>query len=83
MDGGVEGARCAVVRAVRVGAAGDARDAGLSLLLPAVLLRRGGAWQPAESFRGAFWDVARIVTAFTGGPLFLYLLRRTKESYRF
>jgi hypothetical protein len=37
----------------------------LSLLLPAVLLRRDGAWQPAESFRGAFWDVARIVTAFT------------------
>jgi iron complex transport system permease protein len=24
-----------------------------------------------------------IVTAFTGGPLFLYLLRRTKQSYRF
>lgn len=24
-----------------------------------------------------------IVTAFTGGPLFLYLLRRTKEGYRF
>jgi hypothetical protein len=37
----------------------------LSLLLPAVLLRRGAAWQPAESFRAAFWDVARIVTAFT------------------
>src|SRR5258708_35327423 len=37
----------------------------LSLLLPAVLLRREGAWRPAESFRGAFWDVARIVTAFT------------------
>jgi hypothetical protein len=37
----------------------------LSLLLPAVLLRRGNAWQPAESFRSAFWDVARIVTAFT------------------
>ena len=37
----------------------------LSLLLPAVLLRHGGAWQPAESFRGAFWDVAKIVTAFT------------------
>lgn len=37
----------------------------LSLLLPAVLLRRGGAWQPAESFRSAFWDVAKIVTAFT------------------
>jgi hypothetical protein len=37
----------------------------LSLLLPAVLLRRGGAWRPAESFRASFWDVARIVTAFT------------------
>ena len=37
----------------------------LSLLLPAVLLRRENAWQPAESFRSAFWDVARIVTAFT------------------
>jgi hypothetical protein len=37
----------------------------LSLLLPAVLLRHGGAWRPAESFRGAFWDVAKIVTAFT------------------
>jgi hypothetical protein len=37
----------------------------LSLLLPAVLMRRDGAWQPAESFRSAFWDVARIVTAFT------------------
>ncbi len=24
-----------------------------------------------------------IVTAFTGGPLFLYLLRRTKQDYRF
>ena len=23
-----------------------------------------------------------IVTAFTGGPLFLYLLRRTKQRYR-
>jgi HupE/UreJ protein len=37
----------------------------LSLLLPAVLLRRDGGWRPAESFRSAFWDVARIVTAFT------------------
>jgi hypothetical protein len=37
----------------------------LSLLLPAVLSRRDGAWRPAESFRAAFWDVARIVTAFT------------------
>ena len=37
----------------------------LSLLLPAVLLRRDRAWRPAESFRGAFVDVAKIVTAFT------------------
>jgi hypothetical protein len=37
----------------------------LSLLLPAVLLRRDRAWQPAESFRAAFLDVAKIVTAFT------------------
>jgi hypothetical protein len=37
----------------------------LSLLLPAVLLRRAGAWQPAPSFRASFWDVAKIVTAFT------------------
>ncbi len=37
----------------------------LSLLLPAVLIRREGAWHPANSFRAAFWDVARIVTAFT------------------
>jgi HupE / UreJ protein len=37
----------------------------LSLLLPAVLSRRDGAWSPAESFRASLWDVARIVTAFT------------------
>jgi hypothetical protein len=37
----------------------------LSLLLPAVLLRRGAEWHPAESFRAAFIDVAKIVTAFT------------------
>ena len=37
----------------------------LSLLLPAVLLRSDGDWRPAESFRVAFLDVARIVTAFT------------------
>jgi hypothetical protein len=30
-----------------------------------VLLRRDRAWQAAESFRGAFLDVAKIVTAFT------------------
>ena len=37
----------------------------VSLLLPAVLVRRDGAWQAATTFRDAFWDVARIVTAFT------------------
>ena len=37
----------------------------VSLLLPAVLVRRDGAWQAAAKFRDAFWDVARIVTAFT------------------
>ena len=41
----------------------------LSLLLPAVLVRarRGGreTWAPADGFRPAFVDVAKIVTAFT------------------
>ena len=40
----------------------------LSLLLPAVLLwrgRQGQQWQPAETFRQAFVDVFKIVTAFT------------------
>jgi hypothetical protein len=37
----------------------------LSLLLPAVLLRTDKTWIPASSFRSAFLDVAKIVTAFT------------------
>ena len=37
----------------------------LSLLLPAVLLWRARQWQPAETFRQAFFDVFKIVTAFT------------------
>ncbi|MEP7207984.1 MAG: HupE/UreJ family protein [Casimicrobiaceae bacterium] len=37
----------------------------LSLLLPAVLVRRDAAWQPAASFRPAFLEVAKVVTAFT------------------
>ena len=37
----------------------------LSLLLPAVLVRRAGGWQPGASFRDAFVDVAKVVTAFT------------------
>ena len=37
----------------------------LSLLLPAVLVWRAPRWQPAPSFRFAFTDVLKIVTAFT------------------
>ena len=37
----------------------------VSLLLPAVLVLREGAWKPAESFRAAFVAVAKVVTAFT------------------
>ncbi len=37
----------------------------VALLLPAVLAYRGRGWQPADSVRTAFWDVFRIVTAFT------------------
>jgi hypothetical protein len=40
----------------------------LSLLLPAVLVRSSQPaqrWQPAESFRAAFLDVVKVVTAFT------------------
>jgi hypothetical protein len=37
----------------------------LALLLPAVLIWRAPGWRPADSFRQAFMDVLRIVTAFT------------------
>ena len=37
----------------------------LSLLLPSVLISRKNEWQPAERFRDTFWDVFRVVTAFT------------------
>lgn len=37
----------------------------VSLLLPAVLARRGSEWQPAERFRQATADVVRVVSAFT------------------
>jgi HupE/UreJ protein len=37
----------------------------LSLLLPAVLVMRDGGWDVATSFRAAFWEVLKIVTAFT------------------
>ncbi len=37
----------------------------LSLLLPAVLVWSGRAWQPAPGLRGAFVEVVKVVTAFT------------------
>jgi len=37
----------------------------VSLLLPAVLVYRGGTWAPAERFRPVFWEVFSVVTAFT------------------
>jgi hypothetical protein len=37
----------------------------LTLLLPAVFLRRTQNWQPIEDFRSAFGQVLKIVTAFT------------------
>jgi hypothetical protein len=37
----------------------------LALLLPAVVVREAGRWQPVAAFRPAFWSVLRIVTAFT------------------
>ena len=37
----------------------------LSLLLPAVLVRRGRIWRPATSFSAVAIDVAKVVTAFT------------------
>jgi hypothetical protein len=37
----------------------------VSLLLPAVLLRRGNHWQPVAAARPAFVSVLKVVTAFT------------------
>ena len=37
----------------------------LSLLLPAVLVMSHGRWQGVDRFRPAFWEVLKIVTAFT------------------
>jgi hypothetical protein len=38
----------------------------LTLLLPAVVRLENGAWKIAAGFRPVFFDVAKIVTAFTG-----------------
>jgi hypothetical protein len=37
----------------------------VSLLLPAVLLRRGGHWEPVPRARPAFMSILKVVTAFT------------------
>jgi hypothetical protein len=37
----------------------------LALLLPAVLVRQGGRWEPAPSLRAAVVEVVKVVTAFT------------------
>lgn len=37
----------------------------ISLLLPAVLIWRGGQWQAAPELRPALWQVFKLVTAFT------------------
>ena len=37
----------------------------VSLLLPAVLMRRHGAWEPVCTARPALWSILKVVTAFT------------------
>jgi len=37
----------------------------VALILPAVLVRRDGAWQPAPAFKGALFKIVKIVTFFT------------------
>ncbi|MGH8503619.1 MAG: HupE/UreJ family protein [Gammaproteobacteria bacterium] len=37
----------------------------IALLLPCVLYREMHGWRPAHAFRPAFWNVLKIVTAFT------------------
>ena len=37
----------------------------VSLLLPAVLVRERGRWEPVARFGPAFWEVVKVVTAFT------------------
>ena len=37
----------------------------LSLLLPAVLIRKSDRWQPSPDFKSTFIDVLKVVTAFT------------------
>src|SRR5256885_15027044 len=36
-----------------------------SLLLPAVLIRTKHKWLPVDGLAGAFWSIAKVITAFT------------------
>ncbi|MDX1587930.1 MAG: HupE/UreJ family protein [Oleiphilaceae bacterium] len=70
VTGGVAGSGALFVRYLREGAwhiwAGlDHLLFLLCLLLPAVLRREQGHWIPAPSGRRAFWDITKIITAFT------------------
>lgn len=37
----------------------------VALVLPSVLIRNKGAWQPVEEIRSTLWEVVKIVTLFT------------------
>lgn len=37
----------------------------VTLLLPAVLTRKNNRWLPVDDLAGAFWGIAKVVTAFT------------------
>ncbi|HEY8009194.1 MAG TPA: HupE/UreJ family protein [Methylocella sp.] len=37
----------------------------ITLLLPAVLTRKKDKWLPVDDLAGAFWSIAKVVTAFT------------------
>ncbi len=37
----------------------------IALVLPAVLARRNGSWVAVDTFRGALWNIVKIVTFFT------------------
>ena len=77
--GGGPAARFAVDTAAPVRAFVDYLQAGIwhiwsgidhllflfSLLLPAVLLRRNGRWEPVPRARPAFFSILKVVTAFT------------------
>ena len=52
----------------------------ISLLLPAVYTGSRRGWEPVASFMPAFWDVAKVVTAFTVAIRSRCLSRRSRSS---